>query len=99
MGNEAEPRRYGRVRRRPSALARLESTVSILPSEESFTVEVEIVLPLVFSIISQVLASTVFHAAVEPNANVIHREERIGIQALRQGGIADVLIAGGRRTW
>src|SRR5262249_31003544 len=41
----------------PSALTRLESSVSILPSAESFILPVEVILPLVFSVISQVLAS------------------------------------------
>ena len=50
----------------PSALTRLLSRLSIFPSAESFIVEVLLTLPLVFSVISHVLASTVLAAMVMP---------------------------------
>src|SRR5258708_12077461 len=51
----------------PSALRRLASRVSILPSSESFSVEAEVTLPLVFSVLSHVLASTAFQATLLPH--------------------------------
>src|SRR5437899_12162779 len=55
----------------PSALARLVLTESILPSAESFTLDVADTLPLVFSVISHVLASIAFQAMVMPQGVMV----------------------------
>src|SRR5713226_1966489 len=50
----------------PVTIMSLELTVRVLPSAESFTVSVPVSLPLARLIVSQVVASTLFHAVVVP---------------------------------
>src|SRR5215831_3128008 len=51
----------------PSALTRLESMLSVLPSLESLIVPVAVTFPFVFSVTSHVFGSTSFQAMVMPH--------------------------------